>query len=253
MSNLNGSMTLLNSKDFVDDIIETKSFHHVYQPIYYLLSNHLLGYEALLRSDFFTPSALFNLARKTNKSYELDTASIYTGISTFYQLEVERPDSLLFVNVLPSTILHPNFLNFIKQCGGYLPAEKIVFEINECGCIGDYDILKGAISYLRKRGFRIALDDVGAGESSIPKMIELEPEFIKLDRYLVQNLSKSTFKQRLIEMFVHYCQNDIALILEGIENLEDLAMAKSIGVCLGQGFLLGKPDRVATLIKLPYI
>lgn len=240
-------MTLLNSKDFVDAIIETKSFYHVYQPIYYLLSNRLLGYEALLRSDSFTPCALFNLAQETNKSYELDTASIYTGISTFYELEVERHDSLLFVNVLPSTVLHPNFLNFIEQYEAYLSAEKIVFEINECGCIKDYERLKRTISYLRQKGFRIALDDVGAGESSIPKMIELEPEFIKLDRYLVQNLSKSIFKQRLIEMFVHYCQNDIALILEGIENPGDLAVAKSIGVCLGQGFLLGKPDRFARL------
>lgn len=72
-------------------------------------------------------------------------------------------------------------------------------------------------------------------------MIELKPDIIKLDRYLAKNLSHSKAKLRVVEMFVHYCQDDILLILEGIENQYDLEMAKQLGVRAGQGFLLGKP------------
>jgi EAL domain-containing protein (putative c-di-GMP-specific phosphodiesterase class I) len=231
---------VLHPLDLLDPVIDIRSIYHVYQPIYSLLSNRLVGHEALLRSDCFTPEELFNWAKEANRLYELDTASIYKGISTFYK-GVKNRNCTLFVNVFPSTIIHPHFLNFIEQYLDFIPTEKVVFELNECGYIKNYDLLKQTIFHLRKKGIQFALDDVGAGYCSVPRMIALEPEILKLDLSLAQNLSKSRVKQRLIEMFVHYCQKDITLILEGIENPCDLAIAKSLGISIGQGFLLGKP------------
>jgi EAL domain-containing protein (putative c-di-GMP-specific phosphodiesterase class I) len=72
-------------------------------------------------------------------------------------------------------------------------------------------------------------------------ILELEPDFIKLDRLFSLDLSKSTSKQKMISLFVEYCKNNTKLILEGIETPEDLAIAKCLGVDIGQGYVLDMP------------
>lgn len=237
----NSHFTRTRPSNSIDQMIEMKAFHHVYQPIFQLLTNTIAGYEALLRSPPYPPEYLFNLAFEERRLFELDITSIYHSISMFFTTSYNQSDFPVFINIFPSTIAHPCFPCFIEQCLSKIPQKNIVFEINEIGSVEDYALFRKVTSYLREEGYRIAIDDVGAGASSIPKIVELQPDIIKLDRYLSDNLAHSVPKQRLIDMFVHYCREDIQLILEGIEKPGDLAVAKSLGIQVGQGFLLGKP------------
>ena len=230
---------VLQEAILLDNIIRNKRFYHVFQPIYALKDSRVFAYEALLRCEFFpNPELLFQLAMKQSRLYELDIFSIYHALTSFHMRSIP-----LFINVYPSTIVHPAFPDFLQKLKSICSSRKnIVLEINESEKISDMDLLKKAIRFLKTNGFSVALDDIGKGEFSLHTVAELEPEFVKLDRYYSADLSNSAKKQNEIKMFLNFCmQKNIYLVLEGIEEPKDLTMAKKLGVHLGQGYLLGKP------------
>ena len=237
-------MALQNSI-LLDDIIQNKRFYHVFQPIYALKDWHLFAYEALLRCEFVqNPELLFQLAMKQNRLYELDISSIFHALTSVRKQYIQ-----LFINVYPSTIVHPSFPDFLRKLKRMRSScQSIVLEINESEKISDIDLLRKAIRFLRTNGFSVALDDLGKGEFSIQTVMELEPDFVKLDRYYSIDLSNSIEKQNEIQMILDVCQQkNIYLVLEGIEEPKDLAMAKKLGVHLGQGYLLGRPLPVSEI------
>jgi len=227
-----------------EKVIKHEAFHYAYQPLYFLSDWALLGHEAFLRSQYFaTPELLFQNAERLNKLYELDILSFFKAI-VFYTSRNKALQTSLFVNVFPSTLLHPDFHHFLDELlsNHPIPKGKIVLEINESQEVNDVKSMRNVLSFLRQNGFRIALDDVGKGFASLRSLVELETDFIKLDKYFSIDLSVSTKKQNLIELLVRYCNDDAYLILEGIEKSEDLAIAKALGIDIGQGYLLGKPE-----------
>lgn len=94
---------------------------------------------------------------------------------------------------------------------------------------------------LRQLGVRVALDDVGRGSSNLLSLVELEPDFIKVDRSLIYQIASSTTKQRLLKLLVTYMESGSNIIAEGVENEEDLAAVRATGVRLSQGFWWSKP------------
>ncbi|WP_051331006.1 EAL domain-containing protein [Aneurinibacillus terranovensis] len=223
----------------LEDIIRKKMFQHVFQPLYVMKNWKVFGYEALLRCRFFeNPELLFRLAMEKNRLYDLDICSIHHALTS-----VDTRDIRLFLNVYPSTMVHPTFPDFLGKLNSVCFSNRnIVFEINEAEKVSDMGLLRKAVHFLKDKGYAIALDDYGKGESSLQTVIELEPDFVKLDRYYAVKLSASKNKQNEIQMLLKLCQEKhMKLILEGIEEPTDLAMAKVLGVHLGQGYLLGEP------------
>ncbi|MED5052948.1 EAL domain-containing protein [Anoxybacillus rupiensis] len=234
MLNTNGAI--------LEDIIRERRFRHVFQPLYVLENWQLFGYEALLRCEFFqNPECLFQWAMAEDKLYDLDICSIDRALTSFY---VEHTQ--LFVNAYPSTITHPSFPDFlekIRNCS--FSNRNIVLEINEAQKVSDVGLLKEKIRFLKSKKYAIALDDFGKGETSMRTVMELEPDFVKLDRFYAVDLSVSKEKQNEIQLLLEFCQpRNIYVVLEGIEEPKDLAMAKALGIHLGQGYLLGKPSPV---------
>ncbi|UOF89066.1 EAL domain-containing protein [Fodinisporobacter ferrooxydans] len=235
---------MIGEKVNIDTIIHSNTFHHFFQPLYHLSNWSLYGNEALFRTNSGeNPETVFFTALKRKKLYELDMASISKAISFYSKF---NPNNFLFVNVFPSTLENPFFMRFIyniiNKYGG--SNKNIVFEIVESQEIKDIKSLSTIISFLQQNGFRVALDDIGKGSMSFQKLIELSPDFIKLDRYFSMDLSISNKKQKLIQLFVNYCESNVELILEGIEKETDLAVAKCLGVSIGQGYLLGMPNKM---------
>jgi EAL domain-containing protein (putative c-di-GMP-specific phosphodiesterase class I) len=235
-------MSQCETNEKVNELIQKKQYYHSYQPLFRFSDWELFGYEAFFRCESFTPEALFTTPLEQDLMFELDTVSIYEAITSYARSITSAPKNL-FVNILPSTLLHPSLPSFLEKlyATNSVPSRYIVFEINEAEEIADYRAFGEAISRLRRAGFRIALDDVGKGVASLRRIVEVEPDYIKLDRYFATNLSRSPKKQRLIQLLVTYCQDHTYLILEGIETPEDLAAAKVLGVDIGQGYVLGKP------------
>lgn len=227
------------------NFIQMEQFYHFYQPIYELTLGTKVGYEMLLRSDAYqNPEIPFHLARKENQLYELDTRSIRKAISCFYSESPSEETGTLFLNVFPSTVLNPSFPAFLNQIVAniHLESKHLVLEISESEFIEDMDSMKDRISELQQDGFLIAIDDIGKGYSCIKSIIELEPDYLKLDRYFAHDLYKSPKKQEFISFLIKFCGNTRSqLILEGVESKEELETAKDIGISIAQGYFLGKP------------
>ena len=179
--------------------------------------------------------------------------SISSAIAAFFADENRRESNeVLFLNVFPSSLTEETFPRFIenalRDCQQL--SRRIVFEINETVSEADkwYDKrFNDNIEWLRKSDFLIAFDDVGEGAATIRKIIEISPDFIKLDRFFGRKLAACPRKQKLLKLFTEYCKDEAMLILEGIEEAEDLLQAQELSVTLGQGYLLSRPKRLADL------
>jgi EAL domain-containing protein (putative c-di-GMP-specific phosphodiesterase class I) len=231
-------------------LIEGRKFEHVYQPIWDLKNWIAFGYEAFIRIEnkgVQNVECLFQLAREEGCLYELDTAAIESSISNFPFFELNK--QLLFLNVYPSTIVHPQFVYFLDDLLNKYPLVRgrVVFELNEATEeqeIWKDPILKERIAMIKKHDFYIAIDDIGEEKSTFQKTIEFQPDYIKLHRHFAKELAMCQEKQKIVSLFANYYYHQGGLILEGIEKEIDLAQAKLLRVPIAQGYLLGEPEKL---------
>jgi len=231
----------------IESLIKNEEFFHHFQPIYCLENMGIVGFEGLLRSQKHpSPQEMFKIAKSGNMLYELDSRSIHKAIKTYSNTGFSKKDGKLFLNILPSTILHENFSYFISKIleANYHINQDIVLEISETEEMIDFKQFKQKVLELKKHGILLALDDIGAGYFNIRAIIELQPDYLKLDRYLSISLLESNEKQSVISYFLDYVEkymNKTHIILEGLETEDEMMVAKSLGISVAQGFLLGKP------------
>jgi EAL domain-containing protein (putative c-di-GMP-specific phosphodiesterase class I) len=228
--------------------LQHDEFYHFYQPIYDLCKKEVRGYESLIRTSHYNNiEELFLCAKREDRLHELDIRSISKAISFYFKNH--KRDVPLFINVYPSTLLNSSFQSFLTDhilSNPNFTPNQIVFEIIEEHV--ELHMLKSIISQLKDLGFIFAIDDVGKGSSTLRTIIELEPHYIKMDAYFSKNLSTSQQKQKMLTSFLDYCGKDVVLILEGIEEKHDLAVAETLGVKIGQGYLLGRPDSLEKVV-----
>lgn len=232
----------------ISNIITTESFFSEYQPLLNTETETIFAYEALLRTQpSISPILVFKHGRIEGLLYEFDTASILNSIREYPLYYRDR--YLLFVNIFPSTIIHPMFQEFIEELVKKNPMlrERVVFEINEDSVEDIYwekNEFKNGILFLKKKGFLIALDDLPPTSSSLRKISKIKPHFTKLDRSCSEDLSKSKEKQDNIESFLADSTEDSVVVLEGIEKKEDLIAACQLGIPVVQGYFISKPHRL---------
>ncbi len=228
------------------NIIERQAIRPVYQPIISLSDAQVFGYEALSRgpenSVFHSPLELFRFAEREGDLYRLDTIARQKAVQGLQGSNLARK---VFINI-PAQIIHdPEFTSgqtrkMIESYG--LDPHQIVFEITERSSIEDFSTAKKILSHYRNQGYQIAIDDAGAGYSSLLAIAELQPGYIKIERSLVHNNHRDKLKETVLETFVTFAQKlNIPLIAEGIEEPEDLMKLMRMGVQYGQGYLLGRP------------
>ncbi|UOQ48288.1 EAL domain-containing protein [Gracilibacillus caseinilyticus] len=229
------------------DLITNEKFEHYFQALYDLKSLSPVGYEALLRTRLFkNPEILFEKASQTHRFFELEVRSIRKALIAYDSIVTGAWDEKrLLINVYPANLAQldfPEFLDCAIQDTKIRP-NQIILEINEPDIMQQIEDVHDNVKALKNKGYSLAIDDVGKGVSSLKAIVELKPDFVKMDRYFAQHLAKSSRKQEMVRSIVNYClHTDTKFVLEGIEVPEDLAMAKSIGVSYVQGFLLARPE-----------
>ncbi|WP_141433828.1 EAL domain-containing protein [Bacillus sp. 03113] len=230
----------------INNLLIKEYFYHHFQPVLNIQDGQILGYECLFRTySDQPPDSVFMKAKKQKKLYELDSRSIHKALKTYNNAGSKIKDKKLFLNIFPSTIMNQMFYSFISIIinENKKISQQIVLEINENERINDFHLLKKKLFLLKKLGIQIAIDDIGNGFSSIKSIIDLDPDFIKLDKYFLGNLHCSERKKDMIEYLVHYCNKfNCHLIVEGIEDLVTLSTLKDLGVQYAQGYLLGMPS-----------
>ncbi|CAM4259035.1 EAL domain-containing protein (putative c-di-GMP-specific phosphodiesterase class I) [Paenibacillus endophyticus] len=231
----------------IDQIICDRMIYPVYQPIVSLQKQgKIFGYESLTRtvdrSWFAGPMDLFLFAEKEGLTYTLDRLAREKAIDGCISL---APDQKLFINVMAQIMEDPSFspgqtLSLLEQ--HKLSPHHVVFEITERNSIADFGTVKKALEHYRSQGYQIAIDDVGAGYSSLQSIVELRPDYLKVDRSIVQNIHLDEMKEHILYTLIQLAlKMDISVIAEGIELEEELAKVREMGVQYAQGYLLGRP------------
>ena len=219
----------------------------VYQPIVSLSDYSVLGFELLargpLQSELHRPDVLFEVARDQGRVPELDRLCRMMAARASSTL----PDQYLrFVNTEPVNLFfHARSDVFVHELVAATPAHlrgKTIIEVTEKSIIEDFERVREVVAKLRAQGFRIAVDDAGAGYSGLQTVVEIEPDFMKLDMSLLRNVEVSHVKQRLIATLRDFCREaGITLVAEGIETAAQLEMLLQLEIPYGQGFLFAHP------------
>ncbi|MFC4321132.1 EAL domain-containing protein [Litchfieldia salsa] len=235
--------------------IQKGEFISYIQPIIDLNKHHqLYGYESLLRSadpsENIYPSEIFSVAEKTGLKSMLDQRAREEAIKS--RLNKISPGVKSFINFLPSTIYNPEYClrhTFAIVEKYNVNPSDLVFEVVETEKIDDVEHLKNILRTYKNSGMKVALDDVGAGYSTINMLTELKPDYVKIDREYISFCDQDSRKQAFLDQVISITkQLGIIVLGEGIERKEELDYCKHIGMDLAQGYYIGKPSPEAANI-----
>ncbi len=217
----------------------------VYQPIVSWSRRRVIGYEALVRSAEATlphPGALFDAAGRLERTDELSRRIRHLSPQPFATVRPHQDGQfpLLFLNVHVTDIESEDFID------GPLAsmAPFIALEITERAALDSIDRVASRVSELRARGYRVAIDDLGAGYAGLSSFALLEPHIVKIDISLVRHIHRAPTKQRLVAGLADACADlGVWLIAEGVETVEERDTLVRLGCDLFQGFLFARPAK----------
>lgn len=230
----------------VQAIIDEQRVDAALQPIFDLSTGDLVAYEALCRvinpGEIQTPGELFELAEATGLLYDLELLCQQKAVKKYQSL---GSSASLCINLSPSILLQEPQVSFEKLFSSEVMnfSFPIVIEITERRNLNGFKRLKEFMTWLKTRGFRIALDDLGSGFAGLKSLLDLEPSIVKVDRHLISKLHLSTKKQLLCNAIVSFCRKvGITVVAEGVETAEELQIVSDIRFDWVQGFYLGQPE-----------
>lgn len=213
------------------------------QPIVDLASGARVGAEALSRFPREwqkAPDVCFAEAHSVGLGHRLELLALDRAAEHIGQVS-----GYVAMNVSPATLLTP-------ECGELLdrlPLTRVLLELSEHDRVEDYDALRAVLSPLRERGLRLAIDDVGAGFSSLRHIVLTRPDVLKLDRSIVDGVSADPVLRTLVRSLVEFGRGCAArVVAEGIETEADAATLRELAVDYGQGWFFGRPGPVDDLL-----
>ena len=214
----------------------------VYQPIVATIGP-TFGYEALLRTEepaFRSPDAFLAAAERLGRVQELGRC-IRRRVSE--QLMTAPQDSVLFVNLHASDLADPEL--YSAQSALSLQASRVVLEITERKSLDGVEDMPRRLAELRKLGYRIAVDDLGAGYAGLACFSVLEPDIVKLDMSLIRDIDTQPRKRALVESMIRVCQRDLGMLVvcEGVETTAEREVLFGLEPSFLQGYLFARPQR----------
>jgi EAL domain-containing protein (putative c-di-GMP-specific phosphodiesterase class I)/GGDEF domain-containing protein len=235
------------------EIIASKNLSPLFQPIVDLDQRTIYGYESLIRgpsdSPYHSPAKLFDIAIRTGQLLKLDLLCREVGITHFQQ---KKLPGKLFLNATPESLLEPGHrsgltLEILSKAG--IQPENVVIEMTEQSPMENFEVMRNAIEHYKLMGFKIAIDDLGAGYSGLRRWSEIRPDYVKIDKHFIQGIHEDQVKKSFVKSI-----NDIAqglgcqVIAEGIETLDEYRTIYAMGITLIQGYYFSRPQ-----LNPPYV
>lgn len=218
-----------------------ESIWMAFQPIVSLAAKGPVAYEALVRSRenlFLGPAQLLSYAEAYHRLPELGRTIRDRCAQAIAQMPA---NASLFVNVHVRDLFDEQL--FSKSSPLSAHADRVVLEVTERGPIDEIGDLVERVRRLRGLGYRLAIDDLGAGYAGLTSVAVLEPDFVKLDMSLTRDLASSPLRRRLVEMMVDTCQDvGMRLVAEGVETVHELGALRELGCDLLQGYHFARPS-----------
>jgi EAL domain-containing protein (putative c-di-GMP-specific phosphodiesterase class I) len=227
--------------------IANRSLETHFQPIVDLRSGDAIGAEALSRfaqEPVRPPDVWFAEAAALGLGVELELTALDLALEQLNRL----PTGLyLSLNASVETIMSEQFRTVLTNA----PAERVVLELTEHTPVSDYLAVAKCIDELRSHGVRLAVDDAGSGFSSFSHVLNLKPDIIKLDTTLTRGIDKDPARQALGRALLTFGLEAYrtTIVAEGIETKEELATLRSLGCPSGQGYFLGRPNRLVNSLR----
>ena len=243
LDNLQDNITDLNA---LLEIIVNRQLKPQFQPIVNLRDGKVFGYETLIRGPkdavLRRPGQMFRVADKARVVSWFDMACMEECLKLASHLDIRH---FLFLNMdaegLSAMSMQERPIALRARDLGISP-QSIVIEITERQMVGDFPRLIEDIGQLREQGFHIAIDDAGAGYSSLRAIAEIRPDFVKIDRDLVKSVDVCGERRALLAALSQYARSaGTSVIAEGAETREELAVLIDLGIPYAQGYILGKP------------
>lgn len=236
-----------NRKD-LQKVLNEELLEYHFQPIFRAKDGSIYAYEALMRVDMptiHTPNMMLRLAQQEHKLKEIERLTMLKSTEAYNHLlqqDLVNPEAYLFINSIGNQWIDEEEQEFIRKKYPDF-ALRIVAEITEIT-----DIDSKALAQKRKmRCFSglLALDDYGRGYKKEGKLLDVAPNFVKLDLGMVRGIDTDESKQQMVAHLVHYAhQRDMLIIAEGLESMEEIQKCLELRVDLLQGFALAKPQAI---------
>ncbi|AIF47337.1 EAL domain-containing protein [Dyella japonica] len=226
------------------------SLRPVFQPVVRVDTLDVVAHEGLSRCAFMPGNIsildLLDMARMEGRLAELELHAARTLSAAF---ETQAAPGRLLVNLSAQAILHdslrPDDVLAALSNSGLDPA-RVTIEVTERDVVESPSRLAHALGYLRAHGMRIALDDFGNGHSNFEMWNEIHPDVVKIDRYLINGLSRSAGRLAIVRSLCQVAESlGTDLVGEGVEDPADLRVLRDLGIPYAQGFLLGRPAECA--------
>jgi diguanylate cyclase (GGDEF)-like protein len=235
----------------LDALVRGGPLSVAFQPIVDLASGAVAGYEVLGRAGAVagplavaarSPATLLDVAHRHGRLLQLDRR--WREIAVAAIALHPDPGHLFFLNVDPRLTdappCAPGFTLALIERHGLSPA-RFVLELTEAPS-RDPGAIERVLEHYAEQGFRVALDDLGAGQQTLTTLIRLRPHIVKLDRALIRGVDGDPARAHLLGATTELARRDgIAIVAEGIETEGQLRAARDAGIAFGQGFLLGRP------------
>lgn len=220
----------------IEQAIDQRKVQVVFQPVLDLDDRSTVGYEALARlgEQADLPGPWFRLAREMG----LDVALERACLSAIASLGLPPDGGMLFVNVSAATLVDPTIHEVCAPV-----ASRLVVELTEHEHVESYESLRPSLERWAARGVRLAVDDTGAGYSTLRHVLELAPHFLKLDRSVIGGLHEHGARRALVAALVTFAEEvGTTIIAEGVELREEAEALHQAGVHLAQGYAFGRPQ-----------
>ena len=239
------------------DILESGLLRAHYQPIVQLKDGKVVAHESLIRlpanSALRSPDEFFKAARTEGLTTRAEQACLNEGVRSWVE---HRPDTRLFLNLSAYAIIE--MVDRLTVAGvlralhaASIAPSALVIEITEHERVADLPRLIATAADLRATGLRFALDDFGDGRSSLRLWAELRPEIVKIDKYFIHDVPTLPIKVQTLRGLTRFAETfGTTLVAEGIETADELRVVRDLGIELGQGYFLGRPQAVPAMSVL---
>jgi EAL domain-containing protein (putative c-di-GMP-specific phosphodiesterase class I) len=222
----------------LDNVLDTMWM--AFQPIVSAKTRARYGYEALLRAkdpSLPHPGAILDAAERLGRLEDIGRA---IRAKVAQAMPSASPDDVFFVNLHPQDLEDMSLYAKESPLSAY--ANRIVLEITERAALEHVTAVQDRVNQLRQMGFRIAIDDLGAGYSSLTSLAQLAPDVVKLDMSLIRGITENVVKRRLVSSLSSVCHEMNGIVVaEGVETVEERDALLTLGVDLLQGYRLGRP------------
>ncbi len=240
---LNNSKTI----KMIQKAISEKRVISLFQPIVNNKTGQIEKYESLVRivdeeGKHISPFFFLDIAKETKYYNQITSIVIDNSFAA-----LERTDKEISINLSALDIeeleLRNKLINLVMA--NSQNAHRIVFELLEDEEVKDFEVVKDFISLVKTFGVQIAIDDFGAGVSNFERLLDFQPDILKIDACLIKNIDKDKYSRDVVETIQLFAwKQDIKTVSEFVASEEILQTVKDIGVNYSQGFLLGKPEEL---------